>query len=237
MRIALLAVLAFAGLWLVALRPKPGGPAAPPVPAAQNKPAKPAQKPSAKGVTGAAAKAETAVAKANASTAKRETTAAKTSEGKAAPAAAKPAVAAAKPAPAAAPAAAKPATAAAKPAAAAAKPAAPAATADTPVKVERVLADIEKGKVVVLLFWNKKLDDDREVYKAAAHVKRHDGKVSVRAASIDTLGDYERITRGVPVVTTPTVLVIDRDRRARSVAGLTVTSELNQLADRALKGK
>lgn len=213
MRIALLAVLAFAGLWLVALRPKPGGSAAPPVQAAQQKPAKPAPK----GVTGAAAKADKAVAGANASTAKREAAAAKTSEGK--PAAAKPAAAAA------------PVVAAAKPAVAAAKP------DTTPKHVKTILGDVEKGKVVVLLFWNSQLDDDREVRRAVDAVDRRDGKVVVRRASIFDLGDYEPITRGVPVVTSPTTLVIDRDRRARSVSGLTVTRELDQLVGRALSGK
>ena len=220
MRIALLAVLAFAGLWLVALRPKPGGTAAPPTAAEQKAAPKPAAKPAAKGVTGAAAKAETAVAKANGATAKRETTAAKTSEGAAA---AKPAVAAAKPA--------------AATATAAAKPATPAKVDATPKAVKAVLADVEKGKVVVLLFWNSKLDDDREVKRAIDGIDRHDGKVVVRRASIDDLGGYEPITRGVPVVTNPTTLVIGRDRRARAVAGLTVTREIDQLVDRALTGK
>ena len=228
MRIALLAVLAFAGLWLVALRPKPGGPAAPPPPAAKQKPAKPA-----KGVTGAAAKADKAAAEANAATTKRETTAKKTSAG-APPAVpvAKPKAAAPKPAVPAPVTPAKPAVAAAT-----AKPAAPVKADEVTKGVKTVLADVEKGKVVVLLFWNRKLDDDREVRRAVGAVDRRDGKVSVRLASIDDLGDYEPITRGVPVVTTPTTLVIDRDRRARAVSGLTVTREIDQLVGRALAGK
>ena len=59
-----MAVLAFAGLWLVALRPKP--------PVAVEPPAAPAAQQPAKGVTAAPAKAEKAVAEANATTAKTE---------------------------------------------------------------------------------------------------------------------------------------------------------------------
>ena len=227
MRIALLAVLAFAGLWFVALRPKAADPA-PVAPVAQQ-PAKPAG-----GLTGAPDKAKDAVAKANGSSAKAEAAAKATADAK--PAAAK------------APATAKPK--AAKPAKAveAVPTIVPVGQAATPgagtakkrvesVKVKRVLADLEAKKVVVLLFWDRRSSDDREVFRAVEASDRHDGKVSVRAAPIQKLGDYDAVTKGLPIAASPSVVVIDRQKRATVITGLTVTAEVNAAVKRALKRK
>jgi hypothetical protein len=217
MRIALLAVLAFAGLWLVALRPKVVGPGS---------------EPAAAPVTSAPAKAEKAVATANGASAERESTAKATSEGKAP--AAKPAVEKADPAPAPA--------AKAKPAAKSAEISGPAATPgdgvrkarDEKSKVKRVLADIDAKKVVVLLFWDRRSSDDREVYRAVESSERHGGKVSVRAAPIQNLGDYDAITKGLPIASSPSVVVLDRQKRATVISGLTVKAEVDATVKRAL---
>jgi hypothetical protein len=208
MRIALLVVLAFAGVWFAVLRPKPVEVAPPaPAPAAQ----------AGSGVTGAPEKAEDAVARANGSAAAKEAAA----SDKAAPKADAPAAKT----DAAAPKTAEPAK-AAKPAAA--KPLSP---------VKRVLADLDAERTAVLLFWDRRVSDDREVRRAVNAIDRHDGKVRVHVASIGQVGRFEAITNGVPVVTSPTVLVIGKDRRARVVTGLTVTRELDELVVKALDGK
>ena len=226
MRIALLAVLAFAGLWFVALRPKPADDAVAPVtPAAKQQPAN--------GITGAPAKAKDAVAKADAKSAKTEAAAEKAAEPS------KPAVEKAAPkadpAPAPAPAAPKatktPAGQAATPGAGTAK------RRDENAKVKRVLADLEAKKVVVLLFWDRRSSDDREVYRAVEQSDRHDGKVSVRAAPIQKLGDYDAVTRGLPIAGSPSVVVIDEQKRATVITGLTVTGEVNAVVKRALRRK
>ena len=226
MRIALLAVLAFAGLWFVALRPKPADTVAPAAPVAEQP---------AKGLTGAPAKAKDAVVKANGTSAKAEATAKATGES-AAPAAAKPA-AKADPAPAR-PKAAKPAAKASVPAGPAATPGSGTAKArDEVAKVQRVLADLDAKKVVVLLFWDRRSSDDREVFRAVEASDRHDGKVSVRAAPIQKLGDYDAVTKGLPIAASPSVVVIDRQKRATVITGLTVTAEVNAAVKRALKRK
>ena len=132
-----------------------------------------------------------------------------------------------------APAATKPAVKAAKPAPAAAKPEAP-KTAAEPKAVRRVLADIERNKVVVLLFWEPAADDDKAVRRALDGVDRRGGKVAVHAWNISRVGDFEPITRGVPVVMAPTVMVIDRDRKAETIDGLTQSREIDDLVTRAL---
>lgn len=226
MRFALLAVLAFAGLWLVALRPKPlSPPAVEPTTAAAP----------AKGVTGAPAKAKDAVAKSNGSTAKVEAAGAAKAK---APAPSKPTVAKAQPA-------AAPAKKAKPAAAKAAAPAVPAASPrrgtavkrDESAKVKRVLADLDAKKVVVLLFWDRRTADDREAYRAVESANRRGGKVSVRAAPIQQLEAYDAVTQGVPVVASPSVLVIDRQKRATVITGLTVKTEIDALTRRALGRK
>ena len=137
-----------------------------------------------------------------------------------------------------APAASKPAVkeaAPAKPAAkAATKPAAP-KVATQPKAVRNVLADIERNKVVVLLFWEPAADDDKAVRKAVDAVDRRGGKVAVHAWNVSRVGDFEPITRGVPVVMAPTVMVIDRDRKAETIDGLTQSREIDELVSRALR--
>lgn len=244
MRIALLAVLAFAGVWLVALRPKPVAGPADPAPIAATtqaakpaKPAKPAKAAKGNGILSASDKAKQAVATGNAAAAKTEATAKATGGTATTTAPAKPAKAAA----------AKPATAAAATPATAAKPATtaaatPATTAAKPevagqsAAVREILAELDGGKVVVLLFWEPKGSDDRAVRSAVARTNLHGGKVETHVASIDDLADYAPITRGVPVVTSPSVVVIDKNRRARVIAGLTIPREIDQTVARALKG-
>ncbi|MDQ3740096.1 MAG: hypothetical protein M3389_04045, partial [Actinomycetota bacterium] len=108
---------------------------------------------------------------------------------------------------------------------------------DEAVKVKRVLADLEAKKVVVLLFWDRRTSDDREVYRAVESSDRHGGKVSVRAAPIQRLGDYAAVTKDLPIASSPSVVVIDEQKRATVIAGLTVTAEVDAVVNRALKRK
>lgn len=213
MLIALSATVVLAALWLVALRPKDdnGGssePAAPATPVdAQIK---------------AVDKAKEAAAATDAATAKTQ---AATGEGPAQVSAtpAKPDVTAAKPA-------------APKPAPAASKPAKKAA-ASPEVSSGRVLAAMEQNKVVVLLFQNPKAADDRAVRKIVNGIDRRKGKVVVSVASINQVGSYEAITRGVQINQSPTILVIDRDQKARTIVGFSDKHEVSQAVGDALAGR
>jgi hypothetical protein len=222
MRIALAAVLAFAALWFVALRPKPvADVVTEPVPAAAD--AKP------KSVTDRPAQAKNAVDKLNGTSAERE---AAQVEGTAPPAAqkAQPAKAeATKPAPAA-KAGTTPAEAQSGKADAKATPAvksAPGAAA--------VVADIKAGRTVVLLFWDGKSSEDRAVRRAVAKVDRRDGKVRVHVAQLRQISRYGAITAGVPVTSSPTTLVIGRDGKAEIIRGLTVTGEIDDTVSGVLR--
>jgi len=99
-----------------------------------------------------------------------------------------------------------------------------------------VLADLDKGRVVVLLFSSlNDSSDGRAVRRAVAEVDRHGGKVRVHTARMSRLPQYEAIVKATPVTTSPSVLVIDRKAQARVIGGLTTTREINALVDRALK--
>jgi hypothetical protein len=217
-RIVLVVALVFAVLWFLVLRPKPvtgGEPAA-----------------TAPGVTGLAndvAKANKAVDASNAAAARSEG-AANAVGGSSTTAAAKPSDASAKPA--ATTATAKPAKAAkpAKPAAAPAKPAKPGLAADAaPGDPSRpLLASVDAGKVVVVLFWNENAPDDRATRRALRAIDLHGGKVVASAVPIGDVGRYEAITRGAQVLDSPTVLVIGAGGKARAITGYTQAGEIDQ---------
>jgi cytoskeletal protein RodZ len=112
-----------------------------------------------------------------------------------------------------------------------AKPAKPslaaAAVAGDPSRA--ILAAVDKGKVAVILFWNRKASDDRATRQALRKIDRHHGKVVTRAIAISQVGKYEAITRGAQVLESPTVMVIGAGGKARSITGYTQASEINGL--------
>jgi hypothetical protein len=200
LRIALVVVLVFAGLWLVVLRPQPVEDIdTEPVPAPS---ASAAQAPAERGSaarTPAAARKETARAAATAG-AREGGTAASASTRTASTRTPK------------------------------------AASAGRVGRGARaVLADLEAGRTVVLLIWDGKSADDRSVRRSVARLDRRGGKVRVHVTTLKRLSEYEAITKGVPITESPTVLVIDRKRRARVISGLTVTAEIDDTIDRALR--
>jgi hypothetical protein len=205
-RIALVALLLVGALWFAVLRPKSGGEA------------EPASTP-APGVTGLAndvSKAKGAVDASNASATANEA-AANAVGGSGSTSAATPAKAAS---------AAKPAKPAAKPA----RPAKPGLADDAaPGDPSRpLLADVDAGKVVVVLFWNKEGADDRATRSALRAVDHHDGKVVTTAIPVSDVGKYEAITRGAQILESPTVLVIGAGGKAREITGYTQAAEIDQ---------
>lgn len=100
-----------------------------------------------------------------------------------------------------------------------------------------LVADLAKGRSLVLLFWNKKGSDDRAVRSALRGVSTHHGKVVVKAIPARQVGDYEAITRGAQVLQSPTVLVIGKDKQAHQIVGFTYTGEIDQLVSDVLAGR
>lgn len=213
-RIALAGLLVLVVAWFAVLRPKEETSTAPaPVtPAASAPSSTGATAPGVKGLGTAVDRAKGAVATSGASAKATEAAVGGVD-------AAQPAAAATKPA----------ASAAAKPAAAAAKAAAPrTAGAD---RSDDVLAALGQGKVAVLLFSDAKAADDAHVRAVLRRIDRHGGKVAVFSAGLDEVGRYSAITRGVEILQGPTVVVVGRNRAARTIVGFTDRGELQQLID------
>ena len=99
-----------------------------------------------------------------------------------------------------------------------------------------LLADVDRGKIAVVLFWNKKASDDRATRQALRSVDTHGGKVVPTAVAIGDVGRYEAITRGVQVLESPTVLVIGAGGKARAITGYTQAAEIDELVG-AVGGK
>jgi hypothetical protein len=233
MQIALVAVVLLAGMWFTVLKPKPdsGSDFKPtPTPAASSAASQPVA-PGVKGLATAVDKAKGASATSDAANAGVQaatggSAAAATSTLAPKPAAAKAAAPAAN-----AKAKAKGTTRtsagtakAAKPAAGAksgtkaatAKAAAPAADVDPS---DRLLSYLDKGKVLVILFEGKGADD-RAARKAVHQTALRDAKHVVSAyIPVAVVAKYEAITSDVQVLTSPTVLVIGKDRKATALTG------------------
>ena len=91
-----------------------------------------------------------------------------------------------------------------------------------------LLASVDAGKVVVVLFWNKNASDDRATRRGLRSIDLHGGKVVASAVPIGDVGRYEAITRGVQVLESPTVLVIGAGGKARAITGYTQAKEIDQ---------
>ena len=100
-----------------------------------------------------------------------------------------------------------------------------------------VISEMESGKVVVLLFWDKTGADDRAARDAVTGLDRRDGKVAVHAVDVDEVGEYGSVTQGVNVVQSPSTLIISPNGKARTIVGLTERTEVDQLVRDALAAK
>jgi hypothetical protein len=127
------------------------------------------------------------------------------------------------------------ATPSAPPANGGANPPSTATTKGLPAPVAKAL---NQQKVILLLFYNPTAADDRAVRSELKQVKRRGGKVYVAAAPISQLARYQGITRGVQVVQAPTLVVVDPDRKASTITGYTDAVEIDQaVADAIAQSK
>ena len=94
---------------------------------------------------------------------------------------------------------------------------------------------IRQDDVLVLLFWNEKGADDRDVRRSLRRVDRWDGRVTVQAAPLNSISRYGRIARGLDVNQSPTVVVVDPELRAETIVGFTDTQTIDQLVVDAFK--
>lgn len=96
--------------------------------------------------------------------------------------------------------------------------------------------ELSSGKVVLLMFWNPKSSDDQSVRAALHEVSRRDGRVAVHVALPMEVGQFGGYTRGVQILQTPTVLVIDSKGQATTLTGLNDARTIQQAIGDALRG-
>lgn len=218
-RIALVAIALLGAVWFVALRPKSESGAEAPLPVA----------PGVTGLSTATGKAAAATKAAEASATRAEAAAAAAESGSAAPAEKASAdTAKAKDGATVE----KSASAAATPSGGVAvtkstkvKPAAPVAPSNPAAPL---LAALDRGRVVVLLFRNSSSDS-----ASVATMVRRIGKrrtVVARVVSIKDVGKYQTFTSGTPVTQAPTTMVIGPKRNAELIVGFTSPGEIAQAA-------
>jgi hypothetical protein len=93
---------------------------------------------------------------------------------------------------------------------------------------------LDSRKVVLLLFWNPTSADDKAVRSELRQVKRRGGKVYVASAPVSQLARFAGITRGVQVLQSPTIVIVDPNRKASTITGYTDATEIDQAVTDAL---
>ena len=116
----------------------------------------------------------------------------------------------------------------------------PGAAATTPAEdlkglPKDVRAAIRKDKVLVLLFWNEKSPEDRSVRSAVREIGSRDGRVFVKTAPLTRISRYGRITRGADVEQSPTIVVVDRNRKVETLVGFVDRRTIDQTVTDALR--
>ncbi len=111
------------------------------------------------------------------------------------------------------------------------------AAATTPAGQRTVEAELARGDVVLLLFWNPKGTDDAVVHRAVRQVQKADGgpraKVAVQEAPAGRVASFGSVTRGVQVYATPTLFVIGRSGQALVLTGIQDAFSIEQAIDEA----
>jgi hypothetical protein len=119
-----------------------------------------------------------------------------------------------------------------------AAPAEPAAkTLSTAQQVSLIKNAIDSHKVVAVLFYNTAASDDQAMAHELAAVPTHGGKVVKLAVPVSELTSFAIITQQVPVVTAPTLVLIDAARQATTITGYADPLEISQRVDDALAAK
>jgi hypothetical protein len=100
-------------------------------------------------------------------------------------------------------------------------PAAKHAAAAVPSAQATVEHELQHGKTVLILFWNRHGSDDVAVHSALPAVQHAlGGKVAVHYASAGQVGSFGTITHAVQVTQTPTLLIVNRHGQTTVLTGL-----------------
>src|SRR5215203_4416644 len=105
--------------------------------------------------------------------------------------------------------------------------------------LETLPKDVRKAvkdrKVLVMLFYNNRSDDDKAVRRELRHVTRYGNQVFIDAHWIKSVGKYQAITRGANVDQSPTVVVADSNLKAETLVGYVDRETIDQAVVDAIR--
>jgi hypothetical protein len=107
-------------------------------------------------------------------------------------------------------------------------------TVSTAQQLSLITNAIATHKVVAVLFYNDAAADDQAVAHELSAVPTHGGRVVKAAVPLSGLSSFGIITQQIPVVTAPTLVLIDSARQATEITGFADTLEITQRVDDAL---
>ena len=94
---------------------------------------------------------------------------------------------------------------------------------------------LERGKVVVVLFTQRGADDDVTRSAVRELPTKRSPRVAVFRDRVSNLADYGPLAAGLGISRAPSVVVVDRDRRARVLEGYLDRGTLRQSVRDALR--
>jgi hypothetical protein len=95
---------------------------------------------------------------------------------------------------------------------------------------------LDRNKVVVLLIWNPKGSDDKDVKSAVDGLSRRNGKVAVFTDRPENIAKYTSITAVENIAQSPALIVVNRDEVARKATGYLDSVTVDQYVVDALAG-
>jgi hypothetical protein len=95
---------------------------------------------------------------------------------------------------------------------------------------------LKHHKVVVLLFWNRRGVDDRDVKSAVDALPHYGGRVKVFTENLKHLSHYTQITAAANITDTPALVVADGKGEARVATGWLDPVTVEQYVNDAVHG-
>lgn len=111
------------------------------------------------------------------------------------------------------------------------------ASAATAKKVAAVDRGLHQRKVVALLFYNPRSSDDKMVRQEFSRLSTRGGRVVLVAAPLAALSSFGEVTQRVQVTEASSLIVFDHKGKASSIVGFTTDAEMSQRISDALATK
>jgi hypothetical protein len=100
-------------------------------------------------------------------------------------------------------------------------PAAPSAASrvNSPSRERAVEAQLAKGDIALILFWNPKGADDVVVHRAVHQLNAKSLHIAINEAPASDIAAFGTITRGIQVYGTPTLLIVNKKGQTITLTG------------------